>query len=398
MILPFAGRKFSFSPFVKKNNLIDLRGVRPDIPEMAATALIPPSAPFGDDDRDHLDRVLSTASPTQRAWLAGFLAGLDARRGPAAVPDAPAARCGAADDPVRERIRQLRAPRAATSAKLARKSGFKPKIVDFADLDLAAPSQEPDASSSSPRPGAKASRPARAAHGYAELMGAGGAAPRRRHFAVLALGDTAYAEFCAVGKAIDAGFAELGATRAVERIDCDLDFEEPAAAWIKGTLETLAPAARDRRQRRRGRFRGRAPRTRSAASRSPAEVTEHINLNSSRSDKETIHLALGFDGAAPAYEPGDSLELFPENDPALVDAVLAAKRACRRGRLAPRADQRARHHDAFAQDPRDVRRATGHARRASASSTRATARAWIEGRQLDRSCREPSRRRFRPNS
>ena len=56
----------------------------------------------------------------------------------------------------------------------------------------------------------------------------------------------------------------------------------------------------------------------------PAEVAEHIDLNSSRSDKETIHLALGFEAAAPAYEPGDSLELFPENDPRLVDAVLAA--------------------------------------------------------------------------
>ena len=55
-----------------------------------------------------------------------------------------------------------------------------------------------------------------------------------------------------------------------------------------------------------------------------AEIIEHVNLNSSRSDKETVHLALGFDGAAPAYEPGDSLELFPENDPALVEAVLAA--------------------------------------------------------------------------
>ena len=56
----------------------------------------------------------------------------------------------------------------------------------------------------------------------------------------------------------------------------------------------------------------------------PVEVAEHIDLNSSRSEKETIHLVLGFEGAAPAYEPGDSLELFPENDPALVDAVLAA--------------------------------------------------------------------------
>ena len=41
-----------------------------------------------------------------------------------------------------------------------------------------------------------------------------------------------------------------------------------------------------------------------------AEIVEHVNLNSSRSDKETIHLALAFDGAVPAYEPGDSLDLY----------------------------------------------------------------------------------------
>jgi sulfite reductase (NADPH) flavoprotein alpha-component len=53
-----------------------------------------------------------------------------------------------------------------------------------------------------------------------------------------------------------------------------------------------------------------------------AEVSEWINLNSSRSDKETIHLELAFDGAAPAYKPGDSLDLYAENDPAYVEQLL----------------------------------------------------------------------------
>jgi sulfite reductase (NADPH) flavoprotein alpha-component len=55
-----------------------------------------------------------------------------------------------------------------------------------------------------------------------------------------------------------------------------------------------------------------------------AEITEMIDLNSSQSDKETYHLELSFDGAAPAYKPGDSLDLYPENDPAYVEAVLKA--------------------------------------------------------------------------
>jgi len=54
-----------------------------------------------------------------------------------------------------------------------------------------------------------------------------------------------------------------------------------------------------------------------------AEVVEHVNLNSSRSDKETVHLALSFNGAAPAYEPGASLDLYAENDPAYVDELMS---------------------------------------------------------------------------
>ena len=55
-----------------------------------------------------------------------------------------------------------------------------------------------------------------------------------------------------------------------------------------------------------------------------AEVIAHVDLNSSRSDKETIHLELAFDGKAPAYNPGDSLDLYPSNDPAYVEQLLRA--------------------------------------------------------------------------
>ena len=57
---------------------------------MARHAILPRTAPFEDKERASLDAVLGKASPTQRAWLAGFLAGLDAAGGQqAAVPAAP---------------------------------------------------------------------------------------------------------------------------------------------------------------------------------------------------------------------------------------------------------------------------------------------------------------------
>jgi sulfite reductase (NADPH) flavoprotein alpha-component len=178
------------------------------------------------------------ASPTQRAWLAGFLAGA-ASVANAPEPAAPARSAEpitilfASESGNCERL-------AADMAKAARKAGLKPSIVDMADLDLAT------------LPACRrlvviaatwgeGEPPARAAHAYAELMSE--AAPRLDgiEFGVLALGDTAYAEFCAVGTAIDARLAALGGKRVVERIDCDLHFAGPAQRWIDGALKTLAP-------------------------------------------------------------------------------------------------------------------------------------------------------------
>ena len=72
-------------------------------------------------------------------------------------------------------------------------------------------------------------------------MGEG--APRLEgvEFGVLALGDTAYAEFCAIGKKIDERLAALGGKRIVDRVDCDLDFAEPAGRWIGDAVKALAP-------------------------------------------------------------------------------------------------------------------------------------------------------------
>lgn len=289
---------------------------------MTAPALLPRTAPFGEDDLAHLDRVLAAASATQRAWLSGFLAGLDAGGAqPQAAPSAPPRAAEpltilfASESGNAERL-------ASDAAKLARKHGFKPKVVDFADLEVADLAQEKKLVVIAATWG-EGEPPSRATRAYNELLS--DAAPRLEGvtFAVLALGDTSYADFCGVGKKIDARLEALGGQRAVDRVDLDLDFESGAAAWLKRTVETLAPPPEAAGNVVAVDFTGRgAP----EPGRDPvlAEVVEHINLNSSRSDKETIHLALGFEDRAPAYEPGDSLEIYPENDPTLVEAVLAA--------------------------------------------------------------------------
>ena len=284
---------------------------------------IPKTAPFAEEEINLLNRVVGPASAVQRAWLAGFLAGLDASQtggvalpAAAARPAEPITIVYASESGNCEKL-------ANDLAKAARKNGLKPTLIDMADLELSELTKAKRLVFIAATWG-EGEPPARAVRAYRELMGEG--APRLDgvEFGVLALGDTAYAEFCAIGKKIDERLAALGGKRVVDRVDCDLDFAQPATAWIGDALKVLTPPDANR-----GQGNGQVievdfgkPASAPNTDIVEAEISEHVNLNSSRSNKETIHLALAFDGAAQAYEPGDSLDLYAENDPAYVDELL----------------------------------------------------------------------------
>ncbi|MCL2428968.1 MAG: flavodoxin domain-containing protein [Alphaproteobacteria bacterium] len=279
---------------------------------------IPKNAPFAEEEIELLNRVIGTANPIQRAWLAGFFAGLEAST---AAPQPIASSAAAEPLTIVYATESGNSERLAGDlAKAARKNGLKPSVVDMADVDIAALGSVRRLIVIAATWG-QGDPPGRSAPTYNELMGEG--APRLDgvEFGVLALGDTAYAEFCATGRKIDERLADLGARRVIERVDCDLDFAAPAADWIERAVRVIAPADPTRGNVIAVDF-GTKPGPVADVGPVEAEITEHINLNSSRSAKETIHLELTFDGAAPAYKPGDSLDIYPHNDPAYVEALL----------------------------------------------------------------------------
>jgi sulfite reductase (NADPH) flavoprotein alpha-component len=282
-------------------------------------ATIPKTAPFAEDEIDLLNRVVGPANALQRAWLAGFLAGVESVSGQAQVEPAAPARPAEPINIVYASESGNCEKLANDLAKAARKNGLKPTLIDMADLELAQLGAAKRLVFIAATWG-EGDPPARAVRAYGELMGEG--APRLDgvEFGVLALGDTAYVEFCAIGKKIDERLAALGGKRVVDRVDCDLDFAEPSSKWLGDALKVLTPPDAGRGRVIEVDF-GKpvaAPNTDIIE----AEISEHVNLNSSRSNKETFHLALTFDGAMPAYEPGDSLDLYAENDPAYVDELL----------------------------------------------------------------------------
>ncbi|SVB59002.1 uncharacterized protein METZ01_LOCUS211856, partial [marine metagenome] len=59
-------------------------------------------------------------------------------------------------------------------------------------------------------------------------------------FSVLALGDTSYEFYCESGKDWDVRLQQMGATRLVERVDCDVDYDSAAAVWAIDALAVMA--------------------------------------------------------------------------------------------------------------------------------------------------------------
>jgi sulfite reductase (NADPH) flavoprotein alpha-component len=146
-------------------------------------------------------------------------------------------------------------------------------------------------------------------------------------FSVLSLGDTSYEFFCQTGKDFDQRLEELGGKRLVPRVDCDLDYDEPVAGWIGQVLSSLnegsnAGSGSNDIVKETSSSTSSEPSAYSRTNPFKAEVLANVNLNGRGSDRETRHLELSLEGSGLQYEPGDSLGIYPENHPALVDAII----------------------------------------------------------------------------
>ncbi|NEG67190.1 sulfite reductase subunit alpha [Pantoea agglomerans] len=271
---------------------------------------IPEDAPFNGD---------------QKYWLAGFLAGLHSRLLVLEDKQQPAAGAAAAATTQLHILYGSQTGNAEalaqTAAKSARAKGLVPVVqaLGDVDLDVFATMRHVLIVTSTYGEGEMPDN----AQLFWDAISAS-TAPRleQMHFAVLAIGDTGYDGFCQAGKFIDMRLEQLGAKRVVDRIDCDIDFEEPSSEWLNSSMPQFAASA------------GSSGTVLESAPEAPvipgsnksnpyaAALITNKRLSGEQSAKDIRHFEFDLSDSGLKYEAGDALGVIPVNEPSLVSLLL----------------------------------------------------------------------------
>ncbi|MEX2608009.1 MAG: assimilatory sulfite reductase (NADPH) flavoprotein subunit, partial [Kiritimatiellia bacterium] len=281
--------------------------------------------PLTPEQQHSLNSLLSTLTADQGSWLCGYLAGVNASMAGTAPAAAPVATGG----PESESVTVLFGSQTGNSEGIAgdlvealKSKGVTADMQDMGTYKTQNLKQEKNVCVVVSTHG-EGDPPDTAMDLHAFIHGRRAPKMEGISFAVLALGDTSYEHFCKTGKDFDQRFAELGGTRLLDRVDCDVDYEENAEAWVGRVADILTqklavsvstPSAGTPVSAPTSEFSKKNP--------FPSPLLERINLNGRGSAKETLHMEFSLEGSGLTYQPGDALGVVPSNDAVYVDEVI----------------------------------------------------------------------------
>ena len=142
-------------------------------------------------------------------------------------------------------------------------------------------------------------------------------------YAIFGLGDSSYELFCQAARELDELLRRQGAQALLDRVDADVDFQQPSSSWqgeILQTLEKLQPSDQATIiPLQRGPATVRHDRNKPFQ----AELLERRRITTTDAACNVQHISLEIDPVVISYRPGDALGLFFRNDPTLVAEILA---------------------------------------------------------------------------
>jgi sulfite reductase (NADPH) flavoprotein alpha-component len=283
-------------------------------------------------------------TPEQRAWLNGLLAGMYSSAPQASSVVRPS-----------RRIAVLYASQSGTAEGLARKlakelktHGYTPAVSTLVGYTPAALAAEDCALFLASTYG-EGDAPDGVQPFFEQLCLEHFPRMEKLSYTVLALGDKHYEHFCKFGRDLDAKLITLGANQLTNRVDCDVDMDEPFKHWKEAIIARLNEDARDNARQKT------AVRVETTTSPNPgssadsteqnpatftrenpllAPVIEKRSLTHAASTKSTLHVAFSIEGTGISYQAGDACGVVPTNDLNLVAEILQSLR-CNGNELVP---------------------------------------------------------------
>ena len=292
------------------------------------------TSPLSDDQIELFTRLTASLNKEQLAWVSGYLAGFSAKD---ISSDSLEIQEPVAETNTQDTLTVLYGSRTGNGEGLAKKAlkmatdqGFKVLLKSMADYKVRDLQSEKNLLVIVSTHGEGV--PPFAARELHEFIYSK-RAPKLdgTTFAVLALGDSSYFQFCKTGKDFDEQLEKLGAKRLVPRIACDVDFEETAESWLKTTLPAFGSKAAVV-ERTAPKFKLSLPKQHEKtdsehkfSKKNPfsAPVFEKILLHGKGSKRQTLHIELSIENLEGLeYEPGDAAGILPVNSPELINEVL----------------------------------------------------------------------------
>ncbi|MEM8815598.1 MAG: assimilatory sulfite reductase (NADPH) flavoprotein subunit [Pseudomonadota bacterium] len=282
--------------------------------------------PLDTTQSDRLVAAVDGLTPAQLTWVSGYAAGLAAAGSPGDAALIPAADSSAAAAP-QDTLTILYGSQTGHGESVARglkdaaaAKGFSVKLQSLADYKPSALKRERLVSFVISTHG-EGDPPDDAELFHEFLLSAKAPKLDGLRYAVFALGDSSYVNFCQTGREFDGRLKELGAEQLLPIVECDIEFAAEAEAWSGDIVERLpdlmtaaSSAPRLRAVETAAQYDRQRPFT--------ATVLTNQKITGGRSGKDVRHIELSLADSGLSYEPGDSLAVLADNPPQLVADLL----------------------------------------------------------------------------